>query len=237
MGSDIGQEISLIRESIGLIRNSLDDIERRLAYLESVPERGEGVSDAEEMTFDIGPEPVAITDVVRSEPEPVFNTEPEQESEPESGPDMPEESEPEPESDTQEEAESPETPDSSAETLFDGSAQERPTHALESINDLESSHVRPSIMDSMSVNRPWKIDIPGTPVRNILSAISLNDRVLFIEKLFGSNPILFQETVSYFNSLENFSDAETYIAENFTEWDLDSDTVYRFMMAVRRKLQ
>ena len=94
----------------------------------------------------------------------------------------------------------------------------------------------PAIIDTVTRKRAWEIDMPGAPVGNILSAISLNDRLLFINTLFKKDPILFQDTIRIFNGLESLAAAEEYIQENHPEWNLESDTVYRFMMAVRRKL-
>ena len=110
------------------------------------------------------------------------------------------------------------------------------TTAPECINDEAAANIKPALMDVLSGKHAWKTDVPGPQVRNILSAISLNDRVLFINTLFGSNPMLFQETVSHLNSLENFTDAEEFISSNFSGWKFDSEPVYRFMMAIRRKL-
>lgn len=81
----------------------------------------------------------------------------------------------------------------------------------------------------------WRTDRPGSPVRNILSAISLNDRMLFIRTLFDDDPALFQKTISVFNSLSSLAEAEAYIRSHFPKWDMSSDTVYRFMMAARRR--
>ena len=78
--------------------------------------------------------------------------------------------------------------------------------------------------------------MPGSPVANILSAISLNDRLLFINTLFKKDPALFQDAVKDFNAMDSLQQALDYIAANFADWNLESDTVYRFMMAVRRKL-
>ena len=94
----------------------------------------------------------------------------------------------------------------------------------------------PAFVDAMMDRYAWKTDIPGSPVRNILSAISLNDRLLFINTLFGEDPAAFQKTVSMFNSLGSLPEAEAYIRSHFPQWDMKSETVYRFMMAVRRKL-
>ena len=74
------------------------------------------------------------------------------------------------------------------------------------------------------------------PVKNIISAISLNDRVLLINVLFREDPMLFQETITKFNSMGSLGEALAYISENFPEWDMNTEPVYRLMMAVRRKL-
>lgn len=82
----------------------------------------------------------------------------------------------------------------------------------------------------------WMIDIPGSKVSNVISAISLNDRVLLINTLFKENPELFQQTISKFNNMESLSEAISYVLVTFPEWNLNSDVVYRLMMAVRRRL-
>ncbi len=107
---------------------------------------------------------------------------------------------------------------------------------IRSINDVQSRKVRKRLMESSAATPKWKTDLPGTPVRNIISAISLNDRVLMINKLFGEDPQLFQQTLADLNAMERFADAEDYISGHFSGWKMDSEPVYRFMMAVRRKL-
>ncbi|MBQ4190105.1 MAG: hypothetical protein II660_08980 [Bacteroidales bacterium] len=94
----------------------------------------------------------------------------------------------------------------------------------------------PAVLDVVTRSRAWEIDMPGSPVANILSAISLNDRLLFINTLFKKDPALFQDAVKDFNAMDSLQQALDYIAANFADWNLESDTVYRFMMAVRRKL-
>ena len=86
-------------------------------------------------------------------------------------------------------------------------------------------------------NYQWMIDLPGGPIANVISAISLNDRVLFINTLFKEDPSLFQQTISAFNGMESISEAVSYVIANFPDWNLNSEVVYRLMMAVRRKLK
>ena len=105
----------------------------------------------------------------------------------------------------------------------------------QSIND--ATQAVKSVNDRSATPHAWRTGLPGSPVRNILSAISLNDRVLFINTLFQEDPALFQSTIAQFNEMQTLDEAEAYIETHFPGWNLDSDIAYRFMMAVRRKLQ
>ena len=101
---------------------------------------------------------------------------------------------------------------------------------------LDTAKADTAVMDVMAEKQAWRTDRPGMPVKNIISAISLNDRVLLINTLFGEDPMLFQETIAKFNAMGSLSEALAYIEENHSDWDMNSEPVYRFMMAVRRKL-
>ena len=92
-----------------------------------------------------------------------------------------------------------------------------------------------AVMDVMAEQQAWRTDRASSPVKNVISAISLNDRVLLINILFKEDPLLFQDTIAAFNSMSGFEEAVTYVKQHFPEWDLNSDPVYRLMMAVRRK--
>jgi hypothetical protein len=111
---------------------------------------------------------------------------------------------------------------------------EAPVETRKSI--LDSAKADTAVMDVMAEKQAWRTDRPGMPVKNIISAISLNDRVLLINVLFREDPLLFQETIAKFNSMGSLGEALAYISENYPEWDMNSEPVYRLMMAVRRKL-
>ena len=102
---------------------------------------------------------------------------------------------------------------------------------------LDSKQAETAVMDVMAEKQAWRTDRPGSQVKNVISAISLNDRVLLINVLFREDPILFQSTISAFNGMTNLDEAISYIQTNFPDWDLNSEPVYRLMMAVRRKLR
>lgn len=94
-----------------------------------------------------------------------------------------------------------------------------------------------AVIDSMTDRQAWRTDMPGSPVRDIRSAISLNDRILFINGLFAQDPMAFQETLTRINQMESLEDVIAYVVAERPEWDLESEIVYRFMMAVRRKVK
>ena len=104
------------------------------------------------------------------------------------------------------------------------------------LNDVQPSSDVP-VIDAMLDKHAWRTDMPGTAVKDIRSAISLNDRILFINFLFNEDPMSFQETLTKLNSMASFDEAATYMMTAFPHWDWESDTVYRFMMALRRRLQ
>ena len=93
-----------------------------------------------------------------------------------------------------------------------------------------------SVGEKMEQKEAWRTAMPGTAVKDVRSAISLNDRVLFIRELFGGDAGLFQKAVDDINAMGSLDEMAAYVNERHPGWDLDSDTVYRLMMAVRRKL-
>jgi len=94
-----------------------------------------------------------------------------------------------------------------------------------------------SVAEVMAEKQAWRMDMPGSPVKDVRSAISLNDRIIFINHLFNEDPILFQDTIVRINAMSSLEEVVEYVAESFSQWDMGSELVYRFMMAVRRKVK
>lgn len=94
-----------------------------------------------------------------------------------------------------------------------------------------------AVIDVMTEKEAWRTDMPGSEVKDVRSAISLNDRVLFINTLFREDPMLFQSVISGINGASSLDDVAGMLKADFPEWDMASDVVYRFMMAVRRKVR
>lgn len=99
------------------------------------------------------------------------------------------------------------------------------------------SVAKPTVNDAMAAQQAWRKDMPGSQVRDIRSAISLNDRIIFINYLYKEDPMAFQESLTKINQMESLDQVVEYVCTDFPEWDLNSEVVYRFMMAVRRKVR
>ena len=99
-----------------------------------------------------------------------------------------------------------------------------------------SGRTRKTVAEVMEDKQAWRTDIPGAPVRDLLSAISLNDRDQFINVLFKGDPSIFQQTRAKINLMTSLDQVVEFITSTF-DWDMNSQIVYRFMMAVRRKIQ
>ena len=118
---------------------------------------------------------------------------------------------------------------------------EEPVLEVEALPELVEEPVQAveqvPVIDAMIAKQAWRKDMPGSPVKDIRSAISLNDRILFINYLFGEDPMAFQEMLTQLNAMSSFDEAAAHAIAAHPQWDLESDTVYRFMMALRRRHQ
>ncbi len=116
-------------------------------------------------------------------------------------------------------------------------AVEQKVSEVISIAEKAEENAKPTLNDVKAPAYAWKRDMAGSPVRDIRSAISLNDRVIFINMLFREDAQLFVNTLMHINTLTTLEDAVEYLTRTFPQWDMNSEVVYHFMMAVRRKVQ
>lgn len=207
-----------------------DDIPE--AESESEPEAEPETEDLPESEPEVEQEPAQE---VEHEPEDLPETVPGQEiqAEPET------EAEPEQVAGTEPELKPEDLPEEDGFSLFGGMAEEEEPKARKT--KAPSEHRQYSghkvIADQKYGNEAWRKDMPGPEVKDVRSAISLNDRVMFISTLFRDDSMLFQDVINKINALTTLEKAVQYLKENFPEWDMDSELVYRFMMSVRRKIR
>lgn len=179
-----------------------------------------------------GPKTATETGIV-SEPEAA----PETEAEPE--PEAVPEPAAEPEAVAEPEAE-PLQEDDEPFSLFGemfGAAPARKPSRSRTLNEANASRASGAVIDLQTDRPAWYVDMPGPEVKDVRSAISLNDRVMFIANLFREDSMLFQDVVNHINGMSDLHKAVAYLQSTFPEWDMGSDAVYRFMMAVRRKIR
>lgn len=207
-----------------------DDIPE--AESESEPEAEPETEDLPESEPEVELEPARE---VEQEPEDLPEAVPGQEiqAEPET------EAEPEQVAGTEPEPKPEDLPEEDGFSLFGGMAEEEEPKAKKT--KAPSEHRQYSghkvIADQKYGNEAWRKDMPGPEVKDVRSAISLNDRVMFISTLFRDDSMLFQDVINKINALTTLEKAVQYLKENFPEWDMDSELVYRFMMSVRRKIR
>lgn len=202
------------------------------AESESEPEAEPETEDLSESEPEVEQEPAQE---VEQEPEDLPETDPGQaiQAEPET------EAEPEQIAGTEPEPKPEDLPEEDGFSLFGGMAEEEEPKARKT--KAPSEHRQSSghkvIADQKYGNEAWRKDMPGPEVKDVRSAISLNDRVMFISTLFRDDSMLFQDVINKINALTTLEKAVQYLKENFPEWDMDSELVYRFMMSVRRKIR
>ena len=257
MDMDRNEIIEELRREIAEIKSRVAVLEDKLAALEN--DKADPVEHIDLEQENILPDIAEIADVeVPVEAPTVEPAEEEIEVKPvaEEIEDMPEETavseeeaaqEPEsqgvddlPEADVQDNA-GEDLPGDDGGSLFGGFGEVEPalgkTRAVKTVNDANSSRVHKTIGESHTGTRAWLTDMPGPEVKDVRSAISLNDRVMFISSLFREDSMLFQDVVSKINAQTSIDKVVSYLEATFPEWNMDSELVYRFMMAVRRKIR
>ena len=120
------------------------------------------------------------------------------------------------------------------QTVFDEKPLPEPAPVV--LNEVHASAEKTAVIDAMTQKHRWRTAMPGAPVKDIRGAIALMDRVLFINTLFGTDPMAFQDALTQINQMSTLDQAVEYLSATHPEWDFDSDVVYSFMMAVRRKV-
>ena len=254
---DRNEIIEELRREIAEIKSRVAVLEDKLAALEN--DKAESAEHIDLEQENILPDIAEIADVEEPVVEPVVEpAEEEIEVKPvaEEIEDMPEgtvisEEETTEEPETQEIEDMPEAagqdivsedlPGDDGGSLFGGFGEVEPalgkTRSVKTVNDANSSRVHKTIGESHTGTRAWLTDMPGPEVKDVRSAISLNDRVMFISSLFREDSMLFQDVVSKINAQTSIDKVVSYLEETFPEWNMDSELVYRFMMAVRRKIR
>lgn len=240
-----------VRGQLDVIQSKVDELLNLKA--QDADEPGDIDIDHEDFLSDIAVE-VPVPEQIAAEAEPAGEAEPAEHVETSVETDLPEAAIepdlPEPEPSEPEVANEPEEPadaqDAAAPVSVNADEAGNVNSLFGAVEDVHKSHRKglndravsvKAVMDMKPEKPEWYTAIPGPEVKDIRSAISLNDRVMFITTLFRDDSMLFQDVVSKVNAMTSLDKVADYLTSTFPEWDMYSDMVYRFMMAVRRKLR
>lgn len=122
------------------------------------------------------------------------------------------------------------------EETFVGKAEKPAKHHRIEENEVYAKKGK-AILDVMADKLAWYRDMPGPEVKSLRSAIGLGEQVVFIRHLFRDDSALYQSSIEKLNMMKSLDEAVAYLRNTFPEWNMESDDVYRFMMAVRRKIR
>lgn len=76
--------------------------------------------------------------------------------------------------------------------------------------------------------------LQSKPIKDINSAIGINDKFIFIKELFGNDKEHYHETIQVLNNFDTFENALEFLNENFN-WDSEDPNYERLKELVRRK--
>ena len=76
------------------------------------------------------------------------------------------------------------------------------------------------------------------PIKDLRSAIGINDKFQFMENLFNKEEAIFESSVKTINSFKNFAEAQFWIKQNLRikyNWEEESTVVLAFDQLVKRR--
>jgi len=94
-----------------------------------------------------------------------------------------------------------------------------------------------SLNDALGKQKPVHdvaSSITDVAIADIWSAITINERFLFIRELFGNDPEGFKNTVALLNSLDSWEAAKKFMTDRF-EWDKNNPVAIDFLNVVKRR--
>ncbi|WP_207535522.1 hypothetical protein [Desertivirga arenae] len=109
------------------------------------------------------------------------------------------------------------------------------------IDVAEAPTAPPTLNDLISAQKAQSIQTTqysSQPVTDLKTAISLNDKLLFIKELFNGYSLAYSEAIEILNRFESFEIAETFLKTNYSaknNWPAKQDTVEKFYGILQRR--
>jgi len=76
------------------------------------------------------------------------------------------------------------------------------------------------------------------PIKDLRTAIGINDKFQFMETLFNKEEVLFESSIKTINAFKNFAEAQFWIKQNLRnkyQWEEESSVVIAFDQLVKRR--
>ena len=76
------------------------------------------------------------------------------------------------------------------------------------------------------------------PIKDLRTAIGINDKFQFMETLFNKEEVLFESSIKTINAFKNFAEAQFWIKQNLRnkyQWEEESSVVIAFDQLIKRR--
>ncbi|OFX20383.1 MAG: hypothetical protein A2033_13385 [Bacteroidetes bacterium GWA2_31_9] len=121
--------------------------------------------------------------------------------------------------------------------IIENISQTTPEKLLKKENEIiaDMFENKRSINEKIAPNkRDLATKFKDNPIKDINSAIGLNDKFLFIRELFSNNGEIYSNAIEKLNSFENLDQAMQFINTEF-HWDAKNPTFNKFLELVYRR--
>lgn len=115
------------------------------------------------------------------------------------------------------------------------------TNVKEKIPDVkDDSNVSSSLNDRFAQTETSSLadQLGKQPIKDLISAIGLNEKFLFVEQLFNNDADAYKEQLKILNSMNSFDEAINYInnqLKNKFEWKLKGKVEKKFIRLIERR--
>jgi hypothetical protein len=107
-------------------------------------------------------------------------------------------------------------------------------------NEKDDSNVSASLNDRFAQTETSSLadQLGKQPIKDLISAIGLNEKFLFVEQLFNNDADAYKEQLKILNSMNSFDEAINYInnqLKNKFEWKLKGKVEKKFIRLIERR--
>lgn len=113
---------------------------------------------------------------------------------------------------------------------------EEPESEIQEVKILSKQSIsESSVNDKLAATVVHESKVKGLPVTNLMNAIGINDRFLYIRELFANESANFEKTVEHLDGLNSFLEAIDFLEKNF-RWTKNEASL-KFMELLKRRFE